>query len=169
VGAEKEGEVVKAKEIIVRYLSFIKEMEDEIMAADLHIHVFEGITEDDLRIFFARDLGSKYFVEDPEDLDWEKWDEAYDKIANTPNVWVGEVSWLKAWLLEDDDAFIPAPVQAVAEIIGEDLPEITDELIERVVEAMRKPNETGYSVNSPEEIERFLKEHKGKRVFVVTW
>lgn len=113
------------------------------MAADLHIHVFDGCTENDLC--------------------------DYKKIASTPNVHVGEVSWLKAALLDDSDRYIPSAVQQVTDIIGEDLPVVDDAMIARIADAMKAPNATSYTLNSAEEVLTFLKQHKGKRVFTVSW
>lgn len=98
------------------------------MSADLSIHVFEGITEEDLRMFFSSSLGSKYF--DFKQTN-EEWFDSYDKIASTPEIWVGEVSWLKAALFEDADTFIPNTIAKVTEIIGEDLPIIDDSLLKK--------------------------------------
>lgn len=137
------------------------------MAADMCIHIFQGITEDDLRIFFSNALGSKYFgTVAPSD---EELDQAFHKIARTPNVWVGEVSWLKAALFEDEEKYIPTAIEQIHEIIGEDLPVIDDELIARIEQALRLPNKTRYRVAKPEEVVEFLRKYKGERCFTVSW
>ena len=136
------------------------------MAADLHIHIFEGITEKDLAGFFANTWGSKYFNLG-RGSSWD--DPSRRKVGNTPQIWVGEVSWLKAALFEDSESFIPDPVGAISELVGEDLPVIDDSFIVKIKEAMAIPNETGYSLANAEEIVVFLEEHKGKRVFTISW
>jgi len=136
------------------------------MAADLHIHIFEGITEKDLAGFFANTWGSKYFNLG-RGSSWD--DPSRRKVGNTPQIWVGGVSCLKAALFEDSESFIPDPVGAISELVGEDLPVIDDSFIVKIKEAMAIPNETGYSLANAEEIVVFLEEHKGKRVFTISW
>jgi hypothetical protein len=137
------------------------------MAADLYIHVFEGITEEDLANFFAGIMGSKYFS--LVGYDSQKYMEASDKIQNTPAVWIGEVSWLKAALTEDEKKYVPSTVGAVEEAIGEDLPVLDDSLIERILAAFKLKNKTNYRLANPREVKRFLQKHKGKKVFTVSW
>jgi hypothetical protein len=144
------------------------------MSADLSIHIFEGIDESDLDIFFSNAIGSKYCKplfskESEEAAKKKKDDDLYIKIGSTPEVWVGEVSWLKADLFDDADAFIPTPVQLVSELIGEDLPIIDDELINNIETALKLENKTSYRVAKPEDVVKFLRKHKGKRAFTVSW
>ena len=139
------------------------------MAADLSIHIFEGIDEKDLAKFNSHTLGSKYFdlstsisPEDRSDL--------YKKIGNTPNVWIGEVSWLKAILFENGEGtFVPSTVQQIHDMIGEDLPTIDDKLISRIEDCFTFPNITEYSIAKSKDVVDFLKKHKGKKVFTVSW
>jgi len=135
------------------------------MSADLHIHIYEGITEEDMKTFFSNTLGSKYF--DPSYGDRN--DEVYEKIAKTPNIWIGGVSWLKAALFEDDEHFIPSTVERVQDVVGEDLPILDDKLIKEVIDAFDLENKTGYALAKKEDVEKFLIENKGKRVFTVSW
>lgn len=136
------------------------------MAADLWIHIFKDITEEDIRVFFSNAVGSKYFnTVQPSD---EERREALNKLARTPGVWVGEVSWLKA-SLTGDNRYVPEAVERIFEIIGEDLPVIDDELIARIEQALRLPNNSIYSVSEPEPVIEFLRQHKGERCFTITW
>jgi hypothetical protein len=154
-------------------------MRGDNMAADLHIHIFEGITEDDLRVMNSHTIGSKYFNFNA-CLPWEEERKISDKVGNTPNIWIGEVSWLKAALYEDGaDTFIPNTVGDIADLVGEDLPIIDDEFIAKVVAAFKQPNNTakevgpwsgkGYSLAKAEEVKAFLELHKGKKVFQISW
>tara|TARA_B100000614_G_scaffold258752_1_gene281762 strand:+ start:33729 stop:34157 length:429 start_codon:yes stop_codon:yes gene_type:complete len=142
------------------------------MAADLHIHVFaEGEVEEAVfEDFFSGTLGSKYFNLDRNRNRDEEMD-SYSIISSLPNVWVGEVSWLKAALFEDNKTFIPDPVGAISEIIneGEEFVKIDDELIAKVKEALGHENKTAYSVTSQQEVIDFLESHKGKLAFTVSW
>lgn len=138
------------------------------MSADLHIHVYRGLTEDDLRAFFANTMGSKYFAGWDNLTDTPK-ERAYEKISRTPDFWIGEVSWLKAALFDDGAQFIPSTVQLVHDAIGEDLPVLTDELVGEIVAAFDAPNDTGYRLAKRGDVERFLAEHAGERLFTVSW
>jgi len=140
------------------------------MAADLHIHIFEGITLKDLELFFENTLGSRWFKSDPSlclRLEDEK--PVYERVINTPNIWVGEVSWLKAMVFEKPADFIPQAIGKIHEIIGEELPDIDDILIHDIKCAMTLPNSTGYSLANAESILEFLEQHRGKKVFTVSW
>jgi len=139
------------------------------MSADMHIHIFEGIEEKDLKIFFSNTIGSKYCLPIGVKVSDEAWEKAYEKIANTPNIWIGEVSWLKAGLTSNPEKYVPAPIQKISDIIGEDLPKIDDELIQKVENALRLKNTTSYQVANPKDVVKFLKKHKGKKVFTVSW
>jgi len=138
------------------------------VAADMHIHVFDGVTEGDLRIFFEHTFGSKYF-----NLlghqDFKEWSKVCEKISDTPNIWVGSVSWLKAGLFDNSDKYVPSIVDAISEIIGEDLPMIDDVMIEKIGKTFDLPNVTSYKTADKEEIVTFLKNHKGYKAFTVSW
>ena len=118
------------------------------MSADVFIHVFEGIDENELAIFSTP----------MKKLSRELWWEIYNKIQETPKVWVGEATW---W----DDRNVPPTITAVMEAIGERLPVLDDFLFERIMAAFRNENETGYELAIPNVVKEFLKAHKGKRLF----
>lgn len=143
------------------------------MAADLHIHVLtEECTEEHVKADMSNVMGSKY--ENP-DLDFkEKFEKAHkcrlvEVISNTPNIWVGEVSWLKAAFFNDSKTFIPDPIGNVYDVIGEDFPIIDDALIEKIKTAMKVPNQTDYTISSIKKVIGFLKAHKDKKAFTISW
>jgi len=137
------------------------------MAADLHIHVFtEGeLTEDDFRSFFSRSIGSKWF----DGSYHENWFDISNKFHDTANIWIGEVSWLKAALFEDAETFVPDPVAAIADIVGEDWPVVDEEFINKIKNTIDLDNKTDYSINQCEKIVKFLDENKGKMAFSISW
>lgn len=96
-----------------------------------------------------------------------KYDE--QKVQGTDNVWIGEVSWLKAGLMGDSETFIPGPVQKVQDLIQDKLPTITEEFIEQVVEALKSQNTTSYDISKPKPVVEFLKKHLGKKVYTISW
>ena len=137
------------------------------MGADLHIHVLEGIEEADLASFNSNTLGSKYF--NPRTIAQGSGLDKFSKIAETPDIWIGEVSWLKAAMFEDRDTFVPNTVAEIHELIGEELPELTDELTKKILAAFSMKNETAYSLAKKDDVEAFLAEHQGKQLFTVSW
>jgi hypothetical protein len=139
------------------------------MAADLHIHVMEGVTEEDLRCFNAHTIGSKYFntfrgVCDA-NYDCRHW----RAIIDSAQIWVGSVSWLKAMLLEDTETYVPDVVGKISALIGENEPVIDDDLIAKVREAFESTNDTSYSIANVNDVIAFLEVHRGKKAFTVSW
>ena len=141
------------------------------MTADLHIHIrTEEITDEVMQTFFCNVLGSKYC--NPQiafqygDLSYRL--KLFQKMNETPNCWIGEVSWLKAEVFDDGNTYIPNAVGEVSEIF-ENETVIDDDVIKRVEDAMSMKNDTSYGVASKDEVVDFLKEHKGERAFTITW
>ena len=122
------------------------------MGADLHIHIYEGITEKDLANFFCHTLGSKYF-----NLSKRQPENWYKPVSNTPSIWIGEVSWLSAGLSNDRKTYVPDPVGEI------------NELIKKILSALDLENITSYNVTTRDKVESFLIKHKGKKIFTVSW
>lgn len=145
------------------------------MAADYTIHIrTDEVTEEILNRLYRNVMGHPREKEDPFDQEeWEKdpieMGKHYDIVYNTPHYVVGEVSWLKAAIFDDDEAFIPDPIGRISELIGEDVKLIDQELIEGVRTAMLLPNQTGYTLNDGDGLVLFLSEHIGKECFAVSW
>lgn len=143
------------------------------MAADMHIHIFnKELTLADLEAFFSNTIGSRYFnLVNPQDKErTKKKDEAFEKISQSPNIWVGEVSWLKATLTENDEAYIPQVVEKIHALIGEDLPVIDDGMIAKIKDIFQSAvNTTGYKIAKEKGVIQFLEKWSGERVFTVSW
>lgn len=155
------------------------------MAADLHIHVLtDEFTEEHYKAFASTTMGSKYFggfvtPSPKEKFEQERNCDLYLLCGRAPNVWVGQVSWLKAGLFEDDETYVPDTVAEILEGIGEVFPIIDDELIRQVRAAFELPNKTvkddgvwdgkGYSLADVDTVVTFLKRHKGERAFTISW
>lgn len=138
------------------------------MAAQLNIHLrTEEIDEDVLRGFFGSTLGSPYFGQ--ERLSEYDFMEAFDIVAETPSVVVGDVSNLKAGLTGDRDRYVPGPAQAIQDEIGSEPVEATGELIERIETAKDDANESIYDDHNIDGAIEFLREHEGEEVFTVSW
>lgn len=140
------------------------------MAADLYIHVFGEITEDDLRVFKENTLGSKHFIGflgkvSPDEVR----DRSMALISRTVSVWIGEVSWIKANVTGLREEYVPNTVLKVHELIGEDLPVLDEALKQKILSAFSEPNTTGYRINKKSEVEAFLTQNIGKRLFTVSW
>jgi hypothetical protein len=147
------------------------------MAADLHIHIYEGITKADLADFNSNVIGSKWFAGFgliPRDKRTHEEQfgpgSVHQRITDTPNVWVGEVSWLKAGLTGDNESFIPDVVGKISDLIGEDLPVIDDDFLDKVraIYATAKEHEH-YGVAAEKDVLSFLEANKGKQVFTISW
>lgn len=131
-----------------------------------------------MKAMFSNSMGSRYF-NPVMGSGSEKHQRLEREGHSAPSVWIGEVSWLKAGLLEDSDTFIPQTVMKVHEIIGEDLPVIDDALIEKVRGAFELPNNTkkpdgvmngnGYALAKVDEVVKWLEEHKGEKAFTISW
>lgn len=96
----------------------------------------------------------------------------HEKISNTPNIWVGEVSWLKAALYDDSETFVPSPIAKVSEIIDEKNKGkalVTDEFIDDIRKALTLSNITGYTISNAKDVVKFLKKYRGKYVFTISW
>lgn len=57
----------------------------------------------------------------------------------------------------------------IQDLIGDNLPIITDGLIESVKKAFIFPNSTFYHLANGDEVCSFLEEHKGKKCFTISW
>lgn len=130
------------------------------MAADQHIHIADGVTETELREF----NGPVY--------SWNSSTSAvlYHKFSNTPNIWVGEVSWLKAALFDDSDSFVPDSVATIAELIPSSRFTLIDtQLVEKVKAALQIENKTSYSTTGDDSVVEFLNNYLGKYAFTISW
>ena len=126
------------------------------MAANLNIHILtEEFTEEHYIAFQSNTLGGGHF-NPGYDKQFEKENncDLFTMCCDTPHVWVGEVSWLKAALFESDE-FIPGPIAEISKTIGDNCPIINDTLIRNVKNAMTLPNTTGYSLCNGKEIISF--------------
>ena len=139
------------------------------MSADLHIHILQPpLTSDDVARFSANTMGSKHFSFGGFHRPGE-FEKLFGLVGDSPNIWIGEVSWLKAGLTEDPETFIPSTVDQIQETIGEDLPILDDNLVNKILKSFEVENTTSYSLANREDVEKFLIEHLGKQVFTVSW
>ena len=144
------------------------------MSADLHIHILKDVTEQDVREFeepFVMTADNGGEEDNREDL--------YIIIENTPNIWIGEVSWLKADLFDDPETFIPDTVQKISDLIGDDFPTLDENLLNQIEDAFDLPNKTvkkdgvwsgkGYRIAKKKDVIGFLKQYIGYKLFTVSW
>lgn len=129
------------------------------MAADLYIHILEGLTEDEVKLFFCNDMGSKYFDLDKVELKHKLFNsEINNKFADTLMVYVGSDSSIDNGL-----------VSLIENFIGEDFPVITHDLIFGINHILNSKLEY-YRLNPDRgEITDFLYKHLGKKCFCVNW
>lgn len=137
------------------------------MSADLHIHVLDkGVTENDVRAFQSNVIGSKHFRGVWPAPDYDK---LFEKISETSNVWIGEVSWLKAGVTDDPGTFIPPTVMQIHEVMDGEFPVVDDTFIEKICATFQAENPTSYSLNTVDKVRAFLTQHKGKQAFSISW
>lgn len=152
------------------------------MSADLHIHSTRIENEpdnplnlDDLRCFFspfmlACGVGLFEFGTACPHL---------RRVIKSDQVWIGEVSWLKAALMEDSEAYVPYPVARVHRSVmdtskgvnsqGLRLAVLDQALRSRILEALELPNQTTYQVADPKDVDEWLAAHMGDQIFTVSW
>lgn len=120
------------------------------MAADLHIHAMtNGVT--------LRDVEGD--LSDPS-----------NRAGDTPNIWIGEVSWLKAAMFEEgSEMFVPGPVQRIEELVGSGKPVLDEDLRDRILAAFDLPNTTNYAVAKKEDVALWLDRHMGCGLYTVSW
>ena len=119
------------------------------MSADLYLHVIEAETKEDVEEV----LDAPPTYEGQRDLNL--------RLMKLPHVWIGE------WADTVDTTF--DPVSDVADAIGEDYSMITNDLIKEIEKTLRLGEQLDFLVNEPEEVAKFLREHKGKRCIAITW
>lgn len=141
------------------------------MAADLFIHAIpDDFPEETVYNFLGHALGSKHFS-------WARVDLAnndpagarFNRILSTDKIWVGEVSWLKAALFDDEASYIPAPIAFIALAIGEDLPILTPPVKAIILMGLDLQNTTNYRLTERTLVADWLDAHMGQRLFTVSW
>lgn len=76
---------------------------------------------------------------------------------------------MKASLFNEPETFIPTPVQKISDLIGENLPVLTEELKTAILEALNSENTTEYELAKKENVQKFLEEHMGEKLFTISW
>lgn len=140
------------------------------MAADMHIHILERVTEHQVKRFGSNVLGGPYWgcASYAEYLEHSSDD--FDAIRHTPQVWVGEVSWLKAVVFDDVESYVPDPVGLIADEFEKGIVTITGKMIFRLEHELPGiENTTQYTIAPSNKIIEFLKLHKGKKAFTISW
>lgn len=85
-------------------------------------------------------------------------------VFNTEGVWCGEVSWLKAALLENVEEFVPSVIEQLNELV-ENFPIINEQSIEQISSLFDLPNTTQYEIAKKEDVIKFLQNNLGHRVY----
>ena len=154
------------------------------MATDIHIHVDDGLTQEDYSCFFASQIGSVYFQMDGSLCRNKQGRKIFpceheDRILAMPHVFAGESFWpFPAHLPESEEEpeKLPDPTGELVEAFppeGELPVTITKERIEKVRKGVQLPEELAarygqYATEEKQlEIVRFLEEHKGKGAFLL--
>ena len=154
------------------------------MTTDIHIHIDDGLTQEDYRCFFANQRGSEYSREEGAGCRDEngrmRWPcEHQGRIWSMPETLAGESPWPFTGYLpetEEELARMPDPVGTLVETFppnGELPVLITPERAERALRALEITEEDAarYGEFAPPErraeIARFLQAHMGKGAFLL--
>lgn len=79
----------------------------------------------------------------------QQWLDTRDALGldTLDSFWIGQVSWLKAGLLDDEERYIPAPVRAISVMVGE-RKLLTPEVAKELTVALNLPNRSIYRGHS---------------------
>jgi hypothetical protein len=152
------------------------------MAADLIVLVdpHKRVTDEVMRAARCNVMGSRYFNMEGDHCVIPigqhlkvpgtnyTHDEAFWTLYHRDNieVWLGEVSFLKAMLFGDNETYVPGPIERLSELLdGDEIYVLTPELLEEIVAALELPNTTNYNVARPEEVRAQLTPHLGQNIF----
>ena len=152
------------------------------MATDLHIHIDEGLTQNDYHCFFANQIGSHYEKE----LFYRCAEKPatqgamcphHDRIWQMPDILVGETPWPHVnQIAEEEEIDVPDPMGDMEDIFpfNGTLPTIlNEETIRRVETALQVPENfmAKYpglgSKGREDEIVNFLLEYQGLGPFIL--
>ncbi|KKL45955.1 hypothetical protein LCGC14_2350440 [marine sediment metagenome] len=92
-----------------------------------------------------------------------------DKVDNTPSIWIGEVSWLKAGLFDNAEEYIPKTIGAVAKLFENPIVDVTQEFVKLVQAAFTLEPHHYYGRNEAVKVTRFLSKYIGKKAFTISW
>lgn len=133
------------------------------------------ITETDLSCFHSNSLGSKWFsISSGRDVYGVCRDKTrcvhWNRITISDRIDIGEVSWLKAALFDDDD-YVPHPIESIAELIGENLPILDADLSASIIDALSRGTTGCYDVRRGDDPDllAFLERNAGYALFTVSW
>ena len=144
------------------------------MSATLAIHSMAGL--DDVALNCFRDDGPRATCtlrpdDPPGDRFWHC-ETHWNAVALSSNVQVGDVSWLKAALLEKSDRYVPDTIGTVEELLSGPVV-MTQDLVRQVDTAFELPNNSTYPIHPGvrDVVRSFLEgcAERGERVFTVSW
>ena len=141
------------------------------MSASMHIHSDSYISEEAIKCVMGNTIGSKYFgYKCPLERKYGLCEKHYDDVANSDQVTVGDVSWLKAALFEDDK-YIPDTIGTINDILH-DVPFLTERMAKEIDAAFGLDNESIYENTDEsvrERVKEFCKRNIGSLVFTISW
>lgn len=100
----------------------------------------EGFIANDARAERLKEAG---FSEPELGLTWDAWEAARRTYEREPNVWIGQVSWLKAGLFEDA-GWIPNAVGQISWLVGHEGITLTPGLAGAIMASLNLPNRSNY-------------------------
>ena len=136
------------------------------MAASFKIHV-----RNNLAMKYLYCLWNEPGYKCPFQDEYQICDCIYEIEMVTPSIYIGDVSWLKAALLYDDDKYVPDPIGKISDAIGvHTLVELTHELKDEIMDALDIPNNSDYELEcDKDKISEFLNRYVGSEIFTISW
>lgn len=161
------------------------------MAADIHLHstrvvggkrrraqlfelsadALDDITESDIRCFKSHSLGSRFFnlrggCGTSMCIHWQR-------IMESDSVGLGEVSYLKAAIF-DDESYVPTGLTLIDTLIGEELPLLDVDMAVEIIVTLRRGSEGRESLyptiaHDDHKLREFINRNIGSRLFLVAW
>ncbi|GEM_PF-3040838 len=132
------------------------------MAADFQLVAFREsmFTMRDFVIEASTHMG--YWMDIRADLPDEEVRKVEDRFLSLPFVSVGECSLLKAALFDEEETFVPNPIQKILDLIGpKEIRKCDEAFVQGVKEALALPNQTGYKLADPRRVILFVESHIG--------
>lgn len=131
----------------------------------LHLRVLtNGVTEDDLRIFFAHTQGSRYY-NNTIHPDWVNM--ARGQVMQTEWIRLGEMCEVKEALLKGEFEKIPGFVHRVKDHIRDSLFLVNPDTIREFGLLYESAYHVGYDVISWDKLETFLWRHQRREAFLL--
>lgn len=131
------------------------------MTVNFNLHIVSGISDAELK---------RYFNTAP--VLNEDWVYLFNKVADTPHLFIGEVPWRFA-LFYDNFAGVPTTILKILDLIGGPtnlkLPKLDINLIDTIVDCIKNHDAIDGELCSADIAHAFLSKYIGQSAFCACW